>query len=87
IHPHVHVHSSILTPPQFSKPLLPHALTTLLTHPHEIPNLSPITPIPFILEQPTKPPLHIYFILPSCVPALSFQPSGPTLKPKDLKPL
>ncbi|AVM23641.1 adenine deaminase [Bacillus pumilus] len=84
---HVHIESSMVTPAEFSKAVVPHGVTTVVTDPHEIANVSGITGIRFMLEEARKAALNIYFMLPSCVPAVSFERSGATLKAKDLKPL
>lgn len=77
----------MVTPAEFSKAVVPHGVTTVVTDPHEIANVSGITGIRFMLEEARKAALNIYFMLPSCVPAVSFERSGAVLKAKDLKPL
>ncbi len=84
---HVHIESSMVTPAEFSKAVVPHGVTTVVTDPHEIANVSGVAGIRFMLEEARKAALNIYFMLPSCVPAVSFERSGATLKAKDLKPL
>ncbi|MFS0654276.1 adenine deaminase [Bacillus sp. 179-C3.3 HS] len=84
---HVHIESSMVTPAEFSKAVVPHGVTSVVTDPHEIANVSGVTGIRFMLEEARKAALNIYFMLPSCVPAVSFERSGATLKAKDLKPL
>ncbi|PCK21792.1 adenine deaminase [Bacillus pumilus] len=84
---HVHIESSMVTPAEFSKAVVPHGVTSVVTDPHEIANVSGIAGIRFMLEEARKAALNIYFMLPSCVPAVSFERSGATLKAKDLKPL
>ncbi|MEC1413067.1 MULTISPECIES: adenine deaminase [Bacillus] len=84
---HVHIESSMVTPAEFSKAVVPRGVTTVVTDPHEIANVSGITGIRFMLEEARKAALNIYFMLPSCVPAVSFERSGAVLKAKDLKPL
>ncbi|MEC0969006.1 adenine deaminase [Bacillus altitudinis] len=84
---HVHIESSMVTPAEFSKAVVPHGVTTVVTDPHEIANVSGVAGIRFMFEEARKAALNIYFMLPSCVPAVSFERSGATLKAKDLKPL
>ncbi|MEI4789925.1 adenine deaminase [Bacillus sp. FJAT-53060] len=84
---HVHIESSMVTPVEFSKAVVPHGVTSVVTDPHEIANVSGIAGIRFMMEEARKAALNIYFMLPSCVPAVSFERSGATLKAKDLKPL
>ncbi|MGE6631228.1 adenine deaminase [Bacillus sp. NPDC077027] len=84
---HVHIESSMVTPAEFSKAVVPHGVTSVITDPHEIANVSGVAGIRFMLEEARKAPLNIYFMLPSCVPAVSFERSGAVLKAKDLAPL
>lgn len=83
---HVHIESSMVTPIEFAKAVLPHGVTAVITDPHEIANVSGAKGISFMIEQAKKAPLHIHFMLPSCVPAASFERSGAVLKAADLKP-
>ena len=83
---HVHIESSMVTPIEFAKAVLPHGVTTVITDPHEIANVSGAKGISFMIEQAKKAPLNIRFMLPSCVPAASFERSGAVLKAEDLKP-
>ncbi|MBY8912363.1 adenine deaminase [Bacillus sp. YC2] len=83
---HVHIESSMVTPIEFAKAVLPHGVTAVITDPHEIANVSGAKGISFMIEQAKKAPLHIHFMLPSCVPAASFERSGAVLTAADLKP-
>ncbi|KAF1680981.1 MULTISPECIES: adenine deaminase [Bacillus] len=83
---HVHIESSMVTPIEFAKAVLPHGVTTVITDPHEIANVSGEKGIAFMIEQARKTPLNIHFMLPSSVPAASFERSGAVLKAADLKP-
>ncbi|MFA7746422.1 amidohydrolase family protein, partial [Salinicoccus roseus] len=40
---HVHIESSMVTPAEFSKAVVPRGVTTVVTDPHEIANVSGIT--------------------------------------------
>ncbi|MGF9981266.1 adenine deaminase [Bacillus subtilis] len=83
---HVHIESSMVTPIEFAEAVLPHGVTTVVTDPHEIANVSGEKGIVFMLEQARHTPLNIHFMLPSSVPAASFERSGAILKAADLKP-
>ncbi|MBL3649433.1 adenine deaminase [Bacillus sp. RHFS10] len=83
---HVHIESSMVTPIEFAKAVLPHGVTTVVTDPHEIANVSGEKGIAFMIEQARQTPLNIHFMLPSSVPAASFERSGAVLKAADLKP-
>lgn len=83
---HVHIESSMVTPQQFSKVVLPHGVTTVITDPHEIANVSGTTGLEFMIEDAESTLLDIKFMLPSCVPSTSFENAGAKLSAKDLEP-
>ncbi|MEK3710362.1 adenine deaminase [Bacillus sp. FSL K6-1005] len=82
---HVHIESSMVTPIEFAKAVLPNGVTTIITDPHEIANVSGQEGIKFMIEQARQTPLNIHFMLPSSVPAASFERSGAVLRAADLK--
>lgn len=83
---HVHIESSMVTPPEFAKAVIPHGVTTVVTDPHEIANVSGVRGLEFMLEQAKMTRLNIRFMLPSCVPAAPFEKSGAVLNAADLHP-
>ena len=83
---HVHIESSMVRPREFAKAVLPHGITTIITDPHEIANVAGGTGISFMLEDSENLPMDILFMLPSCVPATSFENSGAVLTATDLEP-
>src|SRR5699024_8697076 len=82
---HVHIESSMTTPSQFAKVIVPRGTTTIIADPHEIANVKGNDGINFILEDSEDLPLDVYVMLPSCVPAIPFENSGAVLKAEDLK--
>ncbi|MFE1242571.1 adenine deaminase [Fictibacillus sp. NPDC058756] len=83
---HVHIESSMVTPAEFSKVLLAHGVTTVITDPHEIGNVSGKDGLTFILEQSEGLPLDVRVMLPSSVPATPFENAGAVLTARDLEP-
>ncbi|MBH0164558.1 adenine deaminase [Fictibacillus sp. 7GRE50] len=83
---HVHIESSMVTPAEFSKVLLAHGVTTVITDPHEIGNVSGADGISFMLDQSEGLPLDVRVMLPSSVPATPFENAGAVLKAYDLEP-
>lgn len=83
---HVHIESSMVRPREFAKAVLPHGITTIITDPHEIANVAGGTGISFMLEDSENLSMDILFMLPSCVPATSFENSGAVLTATDLEP-
>ncbi|HUI67384.1 MAG TPA: adenine deaminase [Nitrospirota bacterium] len=83
---HVHLESSMLTPAEFAKAILPNGTTAVVADPHEIANVLGIKGINYILKASEGLPLDFYFMLPSCVPATPLETSGARLKTTDLMP-
>jgi adenine deaminase len=83
---HVHIESSLVTPSEFAKVLLPHGVTSVIADPHEIANVLGATGIQYMLDSSENLPFDIYIMLPSCVPATSFENSGAILTADKLKP-
>ena len=84
---HVHIESSMVTPSQFAKAIVPRGTTTIIADPHEIANVKGIDGIKYILEDSENLPLDVFIMLPSCVPATPFENSGAKLEANDLKEL
>lgn len=83
---HVHLESSMLTPAEFAKAVLPNGTTAVVADPHEIANVLGKKGITYILKITEGLPLDFYFMLPSCVPATPLETSGARLKTADLMP-
>jgi adenine deaminase len=84
---HVHIESSLCTPPEFSRAVLTHGVTTVITDPHEIANVLGLEGIRFMLERAKHGPLNMYVMASSCVPATHMETSGARLEAEDLQPL
>lgn len=84
---HVHIESSMVTPSEFAKVVVPRGTTSIIADPHEIANVCGIDGIEYILEASENIPLGVYVMLPSCVPATNFENAGAVLKAEDLKEL
>lgn len=81
---HVHIESSMVTPYEFEKLVLPLGTTTVIADPHEIANVLGMEGLRYMIEASEKCLLDIYVNLPSCVPATPFEHSGAQLNAKDL---
>ncbi|PKM70448.1 MAG: adenine deaminase, partial [Firmicutes bacterium HGW-Firmicutes-18] len=82
---HVHIESSMLTPPGFAKIILPKGTTTIIADPHEIANVSGKAGIQFMLDASEKIPLNVMMMIPSCVPATIDENSGAVITADDIK--
>lgn len=66
---HVHIESSLLTPCEYARCVVPHGTTTVIADPHEIANVSGKEGVEFILAEGSRSGMSILVTLPSCVPA------------------
>ena len=80
---HVHIESSQLSPEEFAKLVLPRGTTTVIADPHEITNVCGIAGAKYIADAVSRTPLEAKVMLPSCVPATSFETSGAVLTGED----
>lgn len=83
---HMHLESTLLTPAQFERSSLPRGTTAVMADPHEIANVAGTNGIDYIMKLCEPLDMHIYFNLPSCVPASPLEESGAVLEAEDLKP-
>ena len=83
---HIHIESTMLTPAELARAVLPHGTTSIIADPHEIANVCGRKGIDFMLEMSEGLPLHIYIMVPSCVPAMPLDESGASLSAADIAP-
>ena len=76
---HIHLESSLVSPTEFAKAVLPHGTTTVITDPHEIANVMGTDGIEYMLQATEDLPVDVCFMLPSCVPATPLDESGANL--------
>lgn len=81
---HVHIESSMLTPKEFARAVMPSGTTAIIADPHEIANVLGIEGIKFLLSANQITPLDIYIMFPSCVPATNMETAGSSLNSSDL---
>lgn len=81
---HVHVESSLVRPREFSRAVVPHGVTTVVSNPHEIANVMGIEGIRFMMMDARNAPLDQLFTIPSCVPATLLSTSGARLEGEDV---
>ena len=83
---HIHIESSMTSPGEFERAVVPHGTTAVITDPHEIANVAGTAGIRFMMQSAQKLDLDVYFMLPSCVPATDLDESGAELLARDLEP-
>ena len=83
---HVHIESSMVTPSEYEQAILPLGVTTVIADPHEIANVKGADGLQFMLDDAEQLRLDVRMMLPSCVPATSFEHAGASLDASDLAP-
>lgn len=83
---HIHIESSMTSPREFERAVVPHGTIAVITDPHEIANVAGTAGIRFMMQSAQKLDLDVYFMLPSCVPATDLDESGAELLARDLEP-
>lgn len=73
---HMHLESSVVNPVQYCRAVLPHGTTAVVADPHEIANVCGTAGIDYILELTKDLPIDVFVMIPSCVPATSFDENG-----------
>ena len=81
---HVHIESSMLTPSEFSKLVIPKGTTRIIADPHEIANVKGIKGLGFMHKSSLDTPLKVHIMIPSCVPATYYETSGSTIDSEDI---
>ena len=76
---HIHLESSLVSPKEFARAVIPHGTTTVITDPHEITNVMGTDGIDYMLQATEGLPIDVRFMLPSCVPATPLDESGANL--------
>ena len=76
---HLHLESTMVRPIEFLKAAVKAGTTTFIVDPHEVANVSGTDGIDYIIEQTENVPANVFVMIPSCVPAGSFEDNGATL--------
>jgi adenine deaminase len=83
---HLHIESSLITPFEFDRCVLPHGVTTAICDPHEIANVLGADGIAYFLSCSERTVMDIRANLSSCVPATNLETAGAKLEIDALLP-
>ena len=83
---HLHIESSLVTPHEFDRCVLPYGVTTVICDPHEIANVLGTEGIEFFLASALETIMDIRVQLSSCVPATHLETAGADLPIEKLLP-
>ncbi|MCQ9154115.1 adenine deaminase [Acidomonas methanolica] len=81
---HLHVESSLVTPFEFDRCVLPHGVTTAICDPHEMANVLGVAAFDYFLACAGRTVMDLRVNLSSCVPATPMETSGAVLEASDL---
>ncbi len=84
---HLHVESSLITPFEFERCVLPHGVTSAICDPHEIANVLGAEGIRYFLACSEAMVMSLFVQLSSCVPATHLETAGASLDAADLAAL
>lgn len=65
---HMHIESSLLTPPRFAEAAMKWGTCAVLQDPHEMANVFGVPGVEFMIANAESLPLRVYTAIPSCVP-------------------
>lgn len=83
---HVHIESSMVEVPQFTRAVLALGTTSVVADPHEIANVLGYEGIRYMMESSKYNPLNVFFTLSSCVPSSPLETAGSEMRAFDLFP-
>ncbi len=83
---HLHIESSLVTPHEFDRCVLPYGVTTVICDPHEIANVLGTEGIEYFLASALETIMDIRVQLSSCVPATHLETAGADLPIEKLLP-
>lgn len=85
---HIHIESSMMTPRNFAKAILPCGTTTIVTDPHEIGNVCGKDGVYYMHEISEDLPMRQFIDIPSCIPAaLGLENAGAEFTYKEIEEL
>src|SRR5438105_6324252 len=65
---HIHIESTMVTPPSYARGVLPFGTTSVVIDPHEIGNVMGQEGVAYMLRASAGLPLRTFVTVPSCVP-------------------
>jgi adenine deaminase len=81
---HVHIESSLCTPAQFARAVVPRGVTTVIADPHELANVVGVEAVRWMHAASRGLPLDVVLMGPSCVPATPLGSAGASIAADEL---
>lgn len=73
---HMHIESTMVTPFELARAIVPTGTTTIIADPHELVNVAGKSGLDYLLAATEQIPLNVFVMLPSSVPATPFETNG-----------
>lgn len=84
---HMHLESTLLTPAELARLIVPHGTTATISDSHEIGNVLGVPGIEMLLTASEGLPFDLFFTASSCVPATAHEHAGAVLGPAEVRTL
>lgn len=82
---HLHMESTLVAPHQLVEHAVQFGTTTYIVDPHEAANVSGKDGIDYLLADTEQVPANVYLMMPSCVPATSFEDNGAVFSANEMQ--
>lgn len=83
---HMHIESSMMSPSEYAKAVVPHGTVGIYPDPHEICNVLGLDGVRHMMKDAQRVPLKAMFTTPSCVPAVpGFEDTGASIGPEEIR--
>jgi adenine deaminase len=84
---HMHLESTLLTPAELARLIVPHGTTATISDSHEVGNVLGVPGIEMLLKASEGLPFDLFFMASSCVPAARWEDAGAVLGPAEVRDL
>jgi adenine deaminase len=84
---HMHLESTLLTPAELARLIVPMGTTAVISDSHEVGNVMGVRGIDMLAAACEGLPLDLFFMASSCVPATDWEDAGARLGPDEVKTL
>ncbi len=84
---HMHLESTLLTPVELARLIVPMGTTAMISDSHEVANVLGVRGIDMLARASEGLPLDLFFTASSCVPATHWEDSGAVLGPAEVRAL
>jgi adenine deaminase len=84
---HQHLESTLLSPAELARAIVPHGTTATISDSHEVGNVLGIPGIEQLIRASEGLPFDLFFVASSCVPAARWEHAGAVLGPAEVRQL